>query len=66
MIEQSNRKGYPDVETIVADVRDLRCPATALTWSLSMHAMATLLTRADAISSANRLPEKAGLKVSKI
>jgi len=51
MLEQLNSKKYPDVETIVADVRDLRLPAAALTRSSSMPVMATLLIRQEPLAT---------------
>jgi len=55
MLEQLNSKKYPDVETIVADVRDLRLPASSLDVVFINACYGNIVDKPGAFSNLSRM-----------
>ena len=55
MIEQLNSKKYPDVETIVADVRDLRLPASSIDVVFINACYGNIVDKPGAFSNLSRM-----------
>jgi ubiquinone/menaquinone biosynthesis C-methylase UbiE len=55
MLEQLNSKKYPDVETIVADVRDLRLPGTSIDAVLINACYGNIVDKQGAFSNLSRM-----------
>jgi ubiquinone/menaquinone biosynthesis C-methylase UbiE len=55
MLEQLNSKKYPDVETIVADVRDLRLPGTSIDAVFINACYGNIVDKQGAFSNLSRM-----------
>jgi len=55
MLEQLNSKKYPDVETIVADVRDLRSPGTSIDAVFINACYGNIVDKQGAFSNLSRM-----------
>jgi len=63
MLEQLNSKKYPDVETIVADVRDLSLPASSIDVVFINACYGNIVDKAGAFSNLSRMMTPRGRMV---
>lgn len=63
MIEQLNRKGYPDVETIVSDVRDLRLPGDSIDVTFINACYGNIVDKPGAFGNLSRMMKLQGRMV---
>jgi ubiquinone/menaquinone biosynthesis C-methylase UbiE len=63
MLEELKRKKYPDVETIVADVRDLRLPGSSIDVVFINACYGNIVDKSGAFSSLSRMVKPQGRMV---